>query len=78
MRRPRYQAAVIDDNDGLRKLLVECLLFSDVDVEGFPEAEEFLRRLSPLNQSPTAVVPDLAYPLDDESILEVSVLCGAS
>ena len=59
MRRPRYQAVVIDDNDGLRKLLVECLLFSDVEVEGFAEAEEFLRRLSPLNQSPTVVVPDL-------------------
>jgi FixJ family two-component response regulator len=59
MRRPRFHAVVIDDNDGLRKLLVECLLFSDVDAEGFAEAEEFLRRFSPLNQSPTTAVPDL-------------------
>lgn len=52
-----YKAVVVDDDEVLRKLLVECLRFTYFEkAEGYDEAEILLRDLSAL---PPADMPDL-------------------
>jgi CheY-like chemotaxis protein len=55
------KAAVVDDDENLRELLLECLRFTEFEAEGYEEAEHLLQTLafSPRQEMPDLILVDL-------------------
>jgi FixJ family two-component response regulator len=55
----KFKAAVIDDNEDVRRVLVDVLRFSDFQADGYSGAEEFLGTIIDLHQDAGQHLPDL-------------------
>src|SRR4051794_32586000 len=56
-----FKAVVVDDDENLRGLLLECLRFTDFEAEGYEEAEQLLHTLafSHPHEMPDLIIVDL-------------------